>query len=306
MPELRHLKLFVAVAEELSFTAAARREFVSQQALSRTIQQLETELEVALFRRTTRSVRLTPAGEAMLPAARRSAAAVEDAVRAARSTAAGTSTTVRADLGSGALLVQSLVARRIRLDQPSLALHLSAEGEARASGALLEGRLDVLLGLSTSAAVEVERVLLRREPLRVAMREGHSLASKSSVSLDDLALHDLLLPADAAGAEWNRFIALAWSEAGAPIRRSLRTVHGPIITAQLLRDSDDVLPTLEWADEPDGLVFLPLVEPEVLFPWFLMISPAATGRAEIEALRESALAATEEIATARRLTVAGG
>jgi DNA-binding MarR family transcriptional regulator len=71
VPELRHLRYFVAVAEELNFSAAARREFVSQQALSRIIQQLEAELGVLLFERTSRSVRLTPAGEAMLAAARR-------------------------------------------------------------------------------------------------------------------------------------------------------------------------------------------------------------------------------------------
>jgi DNA-binding transcriptional LysR family regulator len=305
MPELRHLKLFVAVAEELSFTAAARREFVSQQTLSRTIQQLEAELGVALFERTTRSVRLTASGEAMMPAARRAVAAVEDAVLAVRSPADGSSAIVRADFGSGALLVQSLVARRVQLDQPSLALQFSAEGEARATDALLEERLDVVLGLRAPARDEVERVRLRLEPLRVAMRAEHPLASKGSLSIDDLTRHQLLLPNDAVGVTWNGFIARAWSEAGVPLRRSRRTVHGPVITPQLLRDSDDVLPTLEWTDPPAGVVFLPLIEPEVLFPWDLMISTAATARAEIEALRESALAATGEIARRPRLTVAG-
>lgn len=105
MPELRHLRYFVAVAEELNFSAAARREYVSQQALSRIIQQLEAELGVLLFARTTRSVSLTPAGEAMLAAARRSTAAADEAFEEARRAQRGeVDRPVRIEFGSGALL----------------------------------------------------------------------------------------------------------------------------------------------------------------------------------------------------------
>lgn len=82
--ELKHLRYFVAVADELSFSAAARRLYVSQQAISRVIQQLERALGVRLFERTTRSVRLTAAGSALYPSAERSIAAAEEAFEAAR------------------------------------------------------------------------------------------------------------------------------------------------------------------------------------------------------------------------------
>jgi DNA-binding transcriptional LysR family regulator len=132
MPELRHLWYFVAVAEELNFSAAARREYVSQQALSRIIQQLEAELGVLLFERTPRSVRLAPAGEAMLPAARRSAAAADEAFDAARRAQRGeVNRPVRIEFGSGSLLTATQLARRARRDHPELALRQTSLGVMR-------------------------------------------------------------------------------------------------------------------------------------------------------------------------------
>src|SRR3954469_13350669 len=75
--DTRLLRAFVAVAEELSFTRAAKRLFIAQQALSSQVQQLEARLGVKLFERTTRRVALTAAGERLLPAAREALAALD-------------------------------------------------------------------------------------------------------------------------------------------------------------------------------------------------------------------------------------
>jgi DNA-binding transcriptional LysR family regulator len=88
-PELKHLRYFVAVAEELSFAAAARRLYVSQQALSRDIQQYERQLGVRLFDRTTRTVRLTASGDALYGSAKRSIQVAEQAFDTARRAAHG-------------------------------------------------------------------------------------------------------------------------------------------------------------------------------------------------------------------------
>jgi DNA-binding transcriptional LysR family regulator len=90
---LKHLRGFVAVAEERSFSAAARRMLLSQQSLSRIVQQLERELGTTLLERTTRSVRLTPAGQVLLDSARRSLAAVDATFDAARRAGGDSQTT---------------------------------------------------------------------------------------------------------------------------------------------------------------------------------------------------------------------
>lgn len=84
MVDLRRLRYFVLVAEELSFSRAARRANLSQQALSSQIRSLEDEVERVLFFRTTRRVELTPAGRALLPKARMSLRSASEALASAR------------------------------------------------------------------------------------------------------------------------------------------------------------------------------------------------------------------------------
>jgi len=88
-PDLRHLRQFVAVAEELHFGRAARRLHITQPPLTMAIRQLEAQLGVPVFSRTSRSVQLTPAGEALLPAARRLLADADGLVPLARAASEG-------------------------------------------------------------------------------------------------------------------------------------------------------------------------------------------------------------------------
>src|SRR5688572_6536701 len=95
MPELRHLRLFLAVAEERNFTRAAERLHMAQQAVSKAVAQLERELGVELLERTTREVRPTAAGAALLAAGPDALAAVERAFATAVEVGKGLSGTVR-------------------------------------------------------------------------------------------------------------------------------------------------------------------------------------------------------------------
>ena len=100
--ELRHLRYFVAVAEELHFTRAARRVHIAQQPLSAAIARLEQQLGVTLLARTTRRVELTPAGEALLEPARAALRAIDEALAAAQEAGRGHAGELGVGLSSGA------------------------------------------------------------------------------------------------------------------------------------------------------------------------------------------------------------
>ncbi|MFY9670998.1 MAG: LysR family transcriptional regulator, partial [Trebonia sp.] len=99
--ELRHLRYFVAVAEEASFTAAAHRVHVAQQVLSTQIRQLEDAVGTQLLNRTNKGAALTPAGAAFLTAARETLAGLDRGVTAARNAAHAVAGTLSVGLGSG-------------------------------------------------------------------------------------------------------------------------------------------------------------------------------------------------------------
>jgi DNA-binding transcriptional LysR family regulator len=123
--ELRHLRYFVAVAEELHFGRAARRLGIAQPPLSQQIRQLEQRLGVSLFIRTSRQVALTPAGEALLRGARRVLAEMGLAAAAARRAEAGETDALRvAYTDSAALSVLPSAIQRFRSAMPTVHLDL--------------------------------------------------------------------------------------------------------------------------------------------------------------------------------------
>ncbi|MCP2337398.1 DNA-binding transcriptional LysR family regulator [Actinomadura rupiterrae] len=268
----------------MNFSVAARRLFVSQQALSRVIQQLERELGVTLFERTTRSVRLTAAGEAMQPWARRAIAAAEEAVGAARRVGVRP---LRLDLASTGLLTPARILRRWRLDQPDVPTELVEDGVPRGLDALREGRLDALLGLATHCPADLEAQLVCREPVLVGMGRHHELAGLDAVPVSRLTGVDLLLPSDAAAVEWVEFVLLFCAQAGARPGRWPAATHGSAAAAEVLRRTDCLTPTVAWADPPEDLVFRPLVEPAPVHAWSLMTAPEDDWSPELRAFLAS-------------------
>jgi DNA-binding transcriptional LysR family regulator len=189
--ELRALHYFVTVAEELHFGRAAHRLRIVQPAVSQQIGRLERELGVRLLDRTSRRVRLTPAGERVLAAAREALAA------AAR---------VRVVAGEPAAALRIGVASCVtpRLDR---ALTRLRDGERPAEPELVDlpvtarldavrdGDLDLALvrGAVTSTALTVARAW--SEPLHVVLSRDHPAVGETSIGLHDLAPHGLRLPA---------------------------------------------------------------------------------------------------------------
>ena len=186
--ELRHLRYFVAVAEELHFGRAAERLFMAQPPLSQQIQQLERELGVTLFQRTSRRVQLTPAGEAFLPESRQVLAGVETATQAARRAATGE--IGRLGIGFAASATYDLlpaVLHDFRERFPEIALSLQELNAAEQTQALHDRRIQVGFARPyvETSKVRVEAVL--REPFLVALPESHPLARQTDLALSQLA-----------------------------------------------------------------------------------------------------------------------
>ena len=159
--ELRHLEAFLAVAETANFTAAATRLHLTQQSLSRLVAQLERELGVRLFDRTTRSVALTISGRAMLEPARQAVGAAADAAAAARDPAPET-VEVRVDVSSTGLDTGARVVDALRRAHPEVLVHEVEVGVAAGLTRLREGRLDLLFGLVSEPLDDLDEEVVRR------------------------------------------------------------------------------------------------------------------------------------------------
>ena len=188
--ELRHLRYFVGVAQELNFTRAARRLRVAQPALSRQIRQLEDEVGVRLFERNRRGVHLTDAGRAFLTEAQSLLEQSEQAIRVAQAARQGNKGLL--NLGYVWGLFHSLVpaaVERFRRQNPDAAVNLFDATATQQAEALLEGKLDAgFIGFAHEA--DAARLAKRRVgscSFVAALPKGHPVARKARVSLASLS-----------------------------------------------------------------------------------------------------------------------
>jgi DNA-binding transcriptional LysR family regulator len=208
--ELRHLKYFVAVAEELHFRRAAERLYVAQPAVSEQVRKLEEELGVRLFDRTHRSVSLTEAGAALLEEARRVLQQAEIARMAARNAAHGTTDRLR--LGHLPDLLPSSVAHAMRMlgaGGARVEIRLETGPALRLIGELRAHHLDaVIVGLPVPMnGLRVMR--LGGEHAVAALPSEHPHASSRSVSLHYLAPERVIvLPRDSNPAFHSAIVAM--------------------------------------------------------------------------------------------------
>ncbi|MFJ4684495.1 LysR family transcriptional regulator [Streptomyces sp. NPDC088789] len=207
----RDLRYFVAVAEELHFTRAAERLYVSQPALSKQIRALERQLGVDLFRRDPQGVMLTPAGEALLPHARRvldawarGAAAVEEARAAQRSTlVVGMSTSP----GRGGLL--PAIRSRFTAAHPEATVRLRQISWDDPSAGLADGDTDVaFVWLPLREQERYGWTVVAEEPRLIALPESHPLAARPEVAFADIADEPFLALPRSAGRLRDYWLAL--------------------------------------------------------------------------------------------------
>ncbi len=186
---MRHLWLFLAVAEEQHFGRAARRLGMSQPPLTEQIQVLEQALKVQLFLRSRKGAQLTPAGQAILPAVRRFAdqmAQLELAVREA--TAGQTGTLTIGAISSAMLDVLPAYLDRLRAKHPQLSLSVREIDSADAVPALTSGEVDLAFArLHGELGGHIQTLTLAQDKLAVALPADHRLAGSARIRLKSLA-----------------------------------------------------------------------------------------------------------------------
>lgn len=185
--ELRHLRHFVALAEEEHFGRAAERVYVVQQALSNSIRNLEDEVGVPLVTRTTRRVQLTPAGEEFLIGARQTLALAAQSVERARRAAQGEVGRLTVGFVSG-LAFGGLpeVVRRFREAFPAVSVDLRELTAQEQEAALRGGQIDVGLLLLPVRDPALASLPLWRQPLVAALPAEHPLAAREELEIGDL------------------------------------------------------------------------------------------------------------------------
>jgi LysR family hca operon transcriptional activator len=187
--ELRHLRYFVAVAEEKSITVAATRRLrTAQPSLSRQLRELETEVGARLMTRSARGIELTAAGRAFLDHARLALAQVEAAGAAARRAAHPEERTLALGFLSG-FEPEWLpgVMHVLREELPRIEVTISSKHSPQLAEGLATGKLDAAFLRREERYTDLVYKLLVREPLLVILPSDHRLASRKAIGLKDLA-----------------------------------------------------------------------------------------------------------------------
>jgi DNA-binding transcriptional LysR family regulator len=184
--EVRHLRNFLAVAEELNFTRAAERLHLAQQALSRSIRQLELLVGAELFFRNTRTVELTEAGEILVPLAREAVNAVDVAAEAVRDLTRGLTGRLRVGLAAtGGIAITPTLLRTFAARNPGVEMEVRHFDFSGPTGGIAEGVTDVAI-VRPPFATAVEQLVIGTERRFVVLPADHRLGGCDSVPFHQL------------------------------------------------------------------------------------------------------------------------
>jgi len=261
--DLSRLRSFIAVAEELSFTRAAQRLHIAQPSLSRSIRRLEQDVGVGLFARTSRSVALTPAGEALLEHARAAVAHADRGMSAARRAASGTAETLRVAFTSAlATRFVPRTAGRFADANPTASLTLSEADPGIVCAGLANGEFDVGVVYSgRPLGHETDGLLvetLSTDRLYAVLPADHALARRASVPLGALAREPWIAMARSTSTDARDFLLELRRRAGRELSivQEATTIH-LILGLVAARIGVSVLPAAA-ASRLDGVAFVPL------------------------------------------------
>jgi DNA-binding transcriptional LysR family regulator len=208
--DLRHLRYFLAVTEELHFGHAAKRLHMAQPPLSQQIRRLEEEIGYPLFARSSRSVKLTPAGKTLLERARRTLQKIDEDLEAVRSVARGEVGEINVGFVGSAMLTRlPAILGEYRRLYSRVQLHLNESHTSQLLDSVRDGSADVALARDAGPAedLHIERVMV--EPLMAVVPRKHPLASRRSIPIVRLKDEPFVFFPRAAGSyAWENTIRL--------------------------------------------------------------------------------------------------
>jgi DNA-binding transcriptional LysR family regulator len=259
--ELRHLRYLVAVAEQGSFSGAARKLHVAQSAISEQLADLEQEIGVPLFKRSSRKTSLTPAGDLFLIEARRVLEDADHAIEVARRAHRGEVGTLRIGFFAGSVGVNfPRLIRSFRKQHPGVRLSLIEMTSTRQWPALVNGEIDVGFTRRVEPEFRTELLseLIHQDPIVAILPKGHP-AAPGPVDLRHLAGEPFVLSSrDTSPAVFDKVIELC-SEAGfSPRIASISTVWSSVALMVEAGEGVSLLPLNQQQSRNRDLAFCPL------------------------------------------------
>lgn len=212
---LRQLRYFVAVAEELHFGRAAKRLGIAQPPLSQQIQRFERGIGAQLFERTRRSVRLTPAGEALLPEAREILSRADRALSMVQDIASGKAGTLSVGfVGSASMLVLPELLKAFRSAYPAVDLELIELSTNEQYVALREGRIQIGCVRTPQSAAPLASTLIARERLVLVMPDNLGQDIPDPVPLNAMSEAPFIMPPRRLGHSFHDTVRAVCARAG--------------------------------------------------------------------------------------------
>jgi DNA-binding transcriptional LysR family regulator len=287
--ELRQLQSLLAVAEERSFTAAARRLHLTQQSVSALVRRLEVTLGVTLFERTTRSVQPTAACEELLPAVKAALRTLDSALtrtrlRNVQEPPLRLAFTPATALGGLQCLLEAMSAAG--LPDPEVREVWADE----LVEAVREGRYDAAIGIEVHAGAGLDVQPWRRQRIDLLVASTHPFASQDHVTVAQLAGAALVLPDRKASAGLHDKLVAAMTRAGVEpsIASAPRTSRTAPVAVERGVAATTWLTGMDDQHVPNGFVHVPLREPEVLVTtdFVTRVGAGSSAQASLDVLRE--------------------
>jgi DNA-binding transcriptional LysR family regulator len=288
--ELRHLRYFATLAEELNFTKAAKRLDISQPVLSRQIRDLEIEIGVQLFDRNSSRVFLTDAGTRFLSDVRVVIQYAAQAVETARQVQAGAAGTLRVAIGKGLGNIVSLVVNGYLQNFPEVEVDVMNIASGFQGEAFQARKIDVGFMRPPVASPELTSSFLFEEKFSVVLRKTSILAKRKRIRLKDLATEKILMIDDHISPGFNAKMLQLFRSAGiSPRIVPTETMPYDEAGAILVESGKGIyLAVGEGPCYPsfaDRLLALPLDEPSAVMPVHILWRKTEESRTTLEFVR---------------------